>query len=106
MALITFPTTTRRSSATRSLRLRPLTLTGVTAFLTHLGRRLADAPLDSLVLLTRPVAGTQARTFARAQARADARWGTGASHAMEQHWTPVAGPDGEVRLVASWQPRH
>ena len=68
-----------------------------------MGRRLADAPLGSPVLATRPVARTEARILARAQDRAAARWGTSNCPALQQSWTPITGRDGKVHLTARWQ---
>jgi hypothetical protein len=102
MALITFSgrihaaRVTNTADASRDGETLPAT---VLAFLKQVGRRLADAPLDSPVLQAGPVPRTQARATERSSARAVPRARV-APASLRQYWLPSAGPDGKVRLVA------
>jgi hypothetical protein len=108
MTLIAFPArlhAARAASATSAVG-RKSPATTVLAFLRHVGRRLADAPLDSSVLHARPVPRTRARSVARSAAGPrDSVVMARASALLHQQWTPEPARDGKMHLVAHWSTR-
>lgn len=110
MTLIGFPARlhSARSASGLPARDRQRPAAAALAFLRHVARRIANSPLDSPVLLARPVPRTQVWIAAREAEHpvaAQARTCIADATELRQHWLPLACPDGKVRLVAHWSPR-